>query len=97
VRVIRSPDAREDVREIADSIATDNRRAAARFVDGIESRCRGLNTLPDRFPVAFPIDPPVRQRLEGRHRIFYSVREDHVPVERVLDSARDVSGALFPR
>ena len=53
--------------------------------------------MPARFPVAFQIDPPVRERIRGRHHIFYSVREDHVLIERVLDSARDVSKAMFKR
>lgn len=83
--------------EIGDYIASDNRRAAGRYLVSLQSECVGLARMPTRFPLAFDIDPPVRQRIHGRHYIFYSVRADHILIERVLDSARDISTAMFKR
>lgn len=97
MRVELSADARADIQDIADFIALDSRRAAFNYVEQIEQRCRALYRMPHRFPVAYPLDPPVRQRTLGRHYIFYSVRRDHVLIERVLDASRDISAAMFKR
>jgi len=97
VRVELSADARADIQDIADFIARDSRRAAFDYVEQIEQRCRALYRMPNRFPVAYALDPPVRQQTLGRHYIFYSVRGDLVLVERVLDASRDITAAMFKR
>jgi len=97
VRVELSAKAVEDIGQIGDYIAIDNRAAAKRYVEEIERRCRNLRRMPERFPIAFNLTPPVRQRVLGRHYIFYSVRRDYVLIERVLDSARDISSTMFSR
>ena len=55
----------------------------------------GFASRPLRFLIAYSLDPPVRKIVEGRHRIFYSVREDHVLIERILSSARQIDTSAF--
>jgi plasmid stabilization system protein ParE len=92
-----SADARADIQDFADFIAHDSRRAAFEYIERIEQHCRALNRMPQRFPIAYQLDPPVRQRTLGRHYIFHSVQRDHVLIERVLDASRDISAAMFKR
>ncbi|MFC5344942.1 type II toxin-antitoxin system RelE/ParE family toxin [Brevundimonas staleyi] len=97
MKVELSAEALTDIQGIADFIARDSRRAAFDYVERIEQRCRALRRMPQRFPIAFRLDPPVRQRTLGRHYIFYSVQPDHVLIERVLEASRDISAAMFRR
>lgn len=97
MRVQLSAEAQADIQDIADFIARDSRRAAFDYVERIEQRCRSLYRMPQRFPIAYRLEPPVRQRTLGRHYIFYSVQRDHVLIERVLDASRDISAAMFKR
>lgn len=92
-----SAEARDDIQAIADFIAIDSRRAATAYVDKIERCCRTPQRMPERFAIAFRLEPVVRQRILGRHYIFYSVRQDHVLIERVLDASRDLSPEMFKR
>ena len=97
MKVELSAEAQADIQDIADFIARDSRWAAFDYVERIEQRCRALRRMPQRFPVAYRLDPPIRQRTLGRHYIFYSVRADHVLIERVMDASRDISAAIFKR
>ena len=97
MRVVISTAAKRDIREIGDHIARDSRQAANRFLDRIEARCLGLRTRPVRFLIAYSLNPPVRKIVDGCYRIFYSVREDHVLIERLLSSARQIDTSAFNR
>ena len=97
MRVVFSRATKRDLREIGDHISENSREAANRFLDRLEARCLGLATRPLRFRVVFPLDPPVRQAIHGRHRIFYSVRGDHVLIERILSSSRHIDEGVFDR
>ena len=97
MRVQLSAEAQADIQDIADFIARNSRRAAFDYVERIEQRCRSLYRMPQRFPIAYRLEPPVRRRNLGRHYIFYSVQRDHVLIERVLDASRDISAAMFKR
>ncbi len=78
MRIVFSRATKRDLREIGDHISENSREAANRFLNLLEARCLGLAKRPLRFRVVFPLDPPVRQAIHGRYRIFYSVRDDHV-------------------
>lgn len=97
MKVQVSAEAQADIQDIADFIARDSRQAAFGYIERIEQRCRSLSRMPQRFPIAYRLEPPVQQRTLGRHYIFYSVQRDHVLIERVLDASRDISEAMFKR
>ncbi|WGM45608.1 hypothetical protein KOAAANKH_00471 [Brevundimonas sp. NIBR10] len=97
MRVVFSRATKRDLREIGDHISESSNEAANRFLDVLEARCLGLAKRPLRFRIVYSLDPPVRQAVEGRYRIFYSVREDHVLIERILSSSRHIDEGVFGR
>jgi toxin ParE1/3/4 len=97
MKVILSSAARRDIREIGDYIAKNSRAAATRYVDVLEGRCMGLGNVPLSCPVLFKLDPPVRRAVEGRYRILYSVRDDHLLIERIIAAARQIGSDDFSR
>lgn len=90
MRVVIARLARSDIFAIGQYIAGDNFTAADRMIDSLEARCAGLKEFPARFSVVYPRPPPIRRMSEGVYNIFYTVREDHVRIERVLHSALDI-------
>lgn len=90
MRIVVTRLARSDIFAIGQYIAGDNITAADRMIDALEARCAGLKEFPARFPVVYPGPPPIRRMSEGAYNIFYTVREDHVRIERVLHSALDI-------
>ena len=90
MKVFIARQARSDIFAIGQYIAGENIGAADRMMDALEARCAGLKIFPDRFPVAYPDPNPVRRLSEGAYNIFYTVRADHVRIERGLHSALDI-------
>ena len=97
MRIVFSRDTKRDLREIGDHISESSNEAANRFLDVLEARCLGLTKRPLRFRIVYPLNPPVRQAIQGRYRIFYSVRDDHVLIERILASSRHIDEGVFDR
>ncbi len=95
MRVVISPPARADILDIGRHIGGDSPRAADATMDRLQARCGNLQRLPLRFAVAYPGPPPVHRTSVGSYCIFYTVRADHVRVERILHSARDVTDDLL--
>ena len=90
MRIVIARLARSDIFAIGQYIAGENVTAADRLIDALETRCAGLKDFPTRFPVAYPGPPPIRRMSEGAYNVFYTVRADHVRIERVLHSALDI-------
>ncbi len=93
-RVLRRPQAAEDVAEIWDYIADDNLAAADRFVDRLDEQFRLLATHPQMGRARGELAPEVRSFPFGRYVIFYVPIDDGIDVVRVLHSARDID-AVF--
>jgi toxin ParE1/3/4 len=94
--LIVSPLARNDLEEIGDFIAVDNRRRARTFVQELREACRGLVREPNRYPLDPELGAGVRRRAYASYLIFYLVRgEDTVVILRVVHSARDIRQLSF--
>jgi toxin ParE1/3/4 len=92
-RLARAAEA--DLVEIGLHIAESNPLAAHRWVARLRARCRSLGRFPERSPIAFSTNPPMRRASEGAYNLFYTVQVDYVRVERILHGARDI-GAHIP-
>jgi len=92
VKVVVSPAARADLIEIAAYIARDNPSRALGFVDELETRCLDLGQAPGIGVRRVELGDGVRMVSHGRYLIFYRVHETFVRIERVMHSARDVTG-----
>ena len=95
MKVVVSRLALSDIIEIGSYIAQQNVVAAGKMMDLLEARCADLSSLPHRSLVVFPGPPPIHRTTEGSYNIYYTVRPDHVRVERIYHGSRDVRAELF--
>lgn len=89
MRVVFSPRALRDLRDIGDFIALDDLRRAETFIFELEAACRSLST--DSFRYA-PLEKPqgYRRMPVGRYLVYYQVTSTEVRIVRVVHSARDL-------
>lgn len=96
MKAIRSLPAINDVIETANYIATDNRQAAARFVDAVDESIKSLEANP-RIGVELPERENLRMWfVKGfkKHVILYRTMNDEIRIDRVIHSSLDYKGIL---
>ncbi|MDQ6632385.1 MAG: type II toxin-antitoxin system RelE/ParE family toxin [Verrucomicrobiota bacterium] len=97
-KIIWSPRALEDLREIVRYIRRDNPTAAKRFGEQLIERAENLAAFPERGRVIPKFaDPTIRDILFRNYRIAYRIRNDsphdpRVEIARIWHGARDESG-----
>jgi toxin ParE1/3/4 len=94
VKVILSPGALADLREIGDFIRQHNLDAAASFVARLKARCVDLGTFPNAGRKRDEVKPGYRSVAEGDYLIFYQVYENAVEILHVIHGKRDLGKAL---
>ena len=90
MKVAFTSEAREDLRDIAEHIATDAPRRALSFIQELRESARGMG----RTPRAYPMDPryesvALRRRVHGNYLILYRIVGDRVDILRIIHGARD--------
>jgi plasmid stabilization system protein ParE len=95
-RVRGDPPASAEMEQAFVWIAQDNPEAAAKWFHGLQEAIQGLETFPERYPLAPENDAfkdEIRQliygRRNGRYRIFFTIRTDAVHVLHLRHGARD--------
>ena len=88
------PRAIVDIEAIASVIARDDPRAADKWIDTIENKCRLLSDNPKMGPTRDDIRAGMRIIPVGNYLIFYRLIERHVDIVRVLHGARDLKNIL---
>ena len=94
-RVLRRPQALEDVLETWNFIAGDDVAAADRWVDALQESLEMLASQPLMGRAPDALLPGVRSLSFGSHVLFYVALEDGIELVRVLSAARDLEQA-FP-
>jgi len=95
MKVVLSPEAIEDLEQIAQTIAADNPRRAATFVAELKQKCLALSAAPKAFPVVgFYRRAGVRRRVYNHYLIFYRLRADRIVIWRILHGARNHADLL---
>jgi toxin ParE1/3/4 len=98
--VLRRPDARRDIAEIALGLARDRPSASERFLQGLERVSLQIATRPGigaPYPVADTSLAGLRCVRVPRfknHLVFYLTFDDRIEVVRVLHAARDIENIL---
>ena len=91
-RLIRTPVAREDLKEIGRYIAREsqNRSVALRFLDSIQKKLRLYATQPEMGERRPDLGHDVRHFPVGDYVVFYRPIEAGIEVLRVFHSSRDI-------
>ena len=90
-----TPQASQDLYDIADYIARQSPRAAAQLVDTIQQKCQFLADFPDSGTSCAELADQLRSFAVGNYVIYYRPVGDRIDIIRVLHGARDIS-KLFP-
>lgn len=90
MKTVILPAAREDLIEIGDYIATDNRERAASFVDEIVAVIASIAERPKRFPSRDDLRQGLRVARHRNYLIFFAEVNDEIQVGRVLHGARNL-------
>ena len=90
-RLILAPRALADLREIAAYIAADDPDRATTFRSELEAKARQAADRPHSFRRRDDIAPGLRSIVYHRYLIFFRELDQHVRIERIIHSARDIS------
>jgi toxin ParE1/3/4 len=87
-----TPQAVEDLHEIAEFIGAHNKGAARKLIDAIKSRCQALAGPPEMGRARDELAPGLRSSVVGKYVIFYRVgpKKRDVEVIRIVHGARDL-------
>lgn len=97
MKLVITPEAFEDLREIEQYIGNDNPKAAVKFVDRLTERFSEFVRFPEIGRKRDAIKSGYRSVTEGDYVIFYRVvSEDALSVMRVIHGKRDISQLDFP-
>jgi toxin ParE1/3/4 len=84
-----SNQSREDLRNILDFIASENRTAAYRELILIERACKNLLFMPSMGRLRREIDPRVRSFPCSSYVIFYYAVDGGIEIARIYHASRD--------
>ena len=90
----RTARAEQDLIDLWDYIAQDNRRAADRVFDLLVRKSKLLAHNPNVGRSREEIGAGVRSTVAGSYLIFYRVHYDHVEILRYLHQRRNLSNIL---
>jgi toxin ParE1/3/4 len=94
IKIIWTPQAQEDLREIRDFIARDAPITAASYVRRLSESVNRLRTFPEGGSVVPEVgDATIREIFFGQYRIIYRVGERRVEILTVYHSARLLDGS----
>lgn len=97
MKVVFSRNATNDLEEIGDWIARDDRDRALSLVGELTKACKTIGRTPRGYPLVNRTrDPTLRRRVYGNYLVFYDVGSAAVEILHVLHGARDYESLIFP-
>ncbi|MBW9090469.1 type II toxin-antitoxin system RelE/ParE family toxin [Rhizobium wenxiniae] len=97
MKIILTPEARNDFARIGDYIASYNPTRAETFVDELLERSLRLKDMPFRYQLLAGREYSGIRRLPYRnYAIFYRVIDETVYILHILSAAQDHEAILFP-
>ena len=98
-RVIRTPLARQDLKEIGRHIARESRSrsVALRFLDSFQQRLQLYARQPEMGQRRPDLGAEVRHFSVGHYVVFYRPIESGIEVLRVIHGSRDIPSAWWSR
>ena len=89
-----SPKSRQDLLDIGDYIAKNNRANARRFVAKLMEQCQRIGNAPMGYVIRDDLAQGLRMAALERYVIFFRVIDNTVRIERVLHGARNLPAIL---
>jgi len=89
-----SPRAANDLEDISDYIARDDKIRALTFIEELREHCRRLPENPEAYLRRDELSHGIRVAVHGRYLILFRVRPQEVRIERIVHGARDL-GNVF--
>jgi len=89
-RLVLSPAARSDLKNIGEYIASENKPAATRIVREIKARFKTLLKFPEVGRRRNDLKKGLRSFPAGKYLVFYLVTEDRLVIVRVLHGSQDI-------
>lgn len=84
-----TPQAQQDLIEIASVVALDKQHRALTFISQNERNCSSLTGLPERFPVVLAEHAYPGRKLTFRHDVsFYRTEPDKLVILRIVHGAK---------
>jgi plasmid stabilization system protein ParE len=80
----------DDLNEIAEYIALDSPRHAARLLRSLRAKFKQIANQPQLYPLRPEIGPDARLASVGNYVILFRIRGNTVRIERVLHGGRDL-------
>jgi toxin ParE1/3/4 len=93
-RVLRSTLAAQDLVEIWQHVARDNRTAADHLIDTVAEKCCLLASSPELGEKRPELGLDLRSFVVGNYVVLYRPMTDGIEVARVIHSARDIDALL---
>lgn len=93
-RLLRTPQANDDLLAIWEYIARDSPQAADRFLRNLDETCKLLVENPKMGQLQEQYRPGLRCFSVGSYLIFYKAIEEGIEVYRVLHGARHLDRLL---
>ncbi|MBA2659749.1 MAG: type II toxin-antitoxin system RelE/ParE family toxin [Nitrosospira sp.] len=93
-RVLKRPEAENDLEEIWWYIAQDSPHNADKFLDSIQERCLALADFPQTGVKRDELEIGLRSQPVSHYLIFYFPLEDGIDIVRVLHGSRDIESLL---
>jgi plasmid stabilization system protein ParE len=94
MRLRLSPCVPADLEEIADYIALDSPRQAARVLQSLYARMKEIAKHPNIYRLRPELGTEARLATVGNYVILFRIRHDTVRIERVVYGSRDLISIL---
>jgi toxin ParE1/3/4 len=88
--VLRSPESKVDLADIATYIGNDSPGAALRWLDGVDRLLKLLAANPRLGEAVDTLRPGMRRHTYGRYLVFYMPADDGIVLYRVLHGSRRI-------
>jgi toxin ParE1/3/4 len=89
-RIVRTRQARKDLREILSYLGGHNRMVAERFAEEIQAKSQILSQFPEMGRSREELAHRLRSFPVGKYILFYRPVKDGIAIIRVLHGARDI-------
>ena len=86
-----------DLENIGNYIASQDPKTAIVFLQNLRDRCHRIAITPQGYPLRPFLGEGIRSVSFKSHIIFYTVQDDNIRIERILNGRMDYTDKDFPK